>query len=106
GGKLYRMPLGGTVEELDPTTLAVVRTFQVPSHEQNDDPGLAADDSGHLYYRPDRFAIYRIDIGSGQVTKFVDLPWSEVITRIEWGFGSLWVTNFNADTVWRINTAM
>src|SRR5215831_11756786 len=53
GGKLYRMPSNGQIAELDPTTLAVVKTYAAPAHEINNDPAMVADESGHLYYRPD-----------------------------------------------------
>ena len=105
GGRLYRMPNDGALAELDPTTLAVVRTYSVPPHEDGD-PALAADDAGHLYYRPDYTHLYRVDIASGQVENFLDLPWEETPTGLAWGFGSLWVTNFGQDTVWRVNTTI
>lgn len=105
GGKVYRVPSDGKLAELDPVTLAVVRTYTVPPHE-GVDPTLAADDAGHLYYRPDYTHLYRVDIASGVVDMFLELPWAETPTDIAWGFGSLWLTNFNQDTVWRINTTL
>ncbi len=104
GGKLYRVPQDGKLAELDPATLAVVRTYAVPPHE-GVDPALVADDSGHLYYRPDQTHLYRLDLASGVVDMFLDLPWAETPTGLAFGFGSLWVTNFGQDTVWRVNTA-
>jgi outer membrane protein assembly factor BamB len=105
GGRLYRMPSDGALAELDPVTLAVVKTYTVPPHETGD-PALVADDAGHLYYRPDFTHLYRVDIASGQVESFLDLPWEETPTGLAWGFGSLWVTNFEQDTIWRVNTTI
>jgi len=105
GGRLYRMPSDGTLAELDPTTLATVRTYHVPPHNDGD-PALVADDAGHLYYRPDYTHLYRVDIASGTVDMFLQLPWEETPTGLAWGFGSLWVTNFDQDTVWRVNTTL
>jgi len=105
GGKLYRVPSDGQLAELDPVTLAVVRTYTVPAHE-GVDPTLAADDAGHLYYRPDATNLYRVDLESGAVDLFLELPWGETPTGMAWGFGSLWITNFNQDTVWRVNTTL
>ena len=104
GGHLYRLPQDGTIDELDPVTLATRRTFHVPVH--SDDGGqLVADDSGHLYYRSDVTHLLRIDVASAKVTPFATLPTGEVPTAMAWGFGSLWVTNFDADTVWRLATS-
>jgi hypothetical protein len=105
GGKLYRMPMDGQLAELDPVTLAPIHTYTVPKHEDGD-PALVADDSGHLYYRPDYMKLYRIDIASGAVDMFLQLPWEETPTGLAWGFGSLWITNFDADSVWRVNTSV
>ena len=105
GGKLYRMPMDGQLAELDPVTLAPVHTYTVPKHEDGD-PALVADDSGHLYYRPDYMKLYRIDIASGAVDMFLQLPWEETPTGLAWGFGSLWITNFEDDNVWRVNTSV
>ena len=66
---------------------------------------VTADDSGHLYYRSDYKTLYRVDTATGTVAKFLEMPWAEVNTDIEWAFGSLWVTNFNDDTVWRVDTS-
>lgn len=104
GGHLYRMPTDGALAELDPVTLAVRRTFAAPPHLQIDgDPRLVADGNGHLYYRPISTAVYRIDLDSGRVTPLLDLPYGEAITGMAWAFGSLWVSNFDNDTVWRID---
>jgi len=105
GGKLYRMPMDGQLAELDPVTLAPVHTYTVPKHEDGD-PALVADDSGHLYYRPDYMKLYRIDTASGAVDEFLQLPWEETPTGLAWGFGSLWITNFEDDNVWRVNTSL
>lgn len=105
GGRLYRIPSDGSLAELDPKTLAVVHTYHVPPHSDGD-PALVADDSGHLYYRPDYTHLYRVDIESGAVDMFMQLPWEETPTGLAWGFGSLWVTNFDQDTIWRVNTAL
>jgi streptogramin lyase len=105
GGKLYRIPSNGDLAELDPVTLAVVRTYHVPAHGDND-PDLVADDAGHLYYRADNTHIYRVDLASGNVDQFLLLPWEEAPTGMAFGFGSLWITNFDQDTVWRVNTAL
>jgi len=105
GGKLYRVPMDGTLAELDPVTLAVVRTYAVPAHRDGD-PTLVADDAGHLYYRPDKTNVYRVDLASGTVEPFLQLPWQETPTGMAWGFKSLWVTNFNQDTIWRVNTTL
>ena len=48
---------------------------------------------------------YRIDTATEKVDKLLEMPWAEVNTDIVWAFGSLWVTNFNNDTVWRVNTS-
>ncbi len=61
---------------------------------------------GTSYYRPDWSHLYRVDLASGAVEMFLELRWEEASTDIDWGFGSLWVTNFNQDTVWRINTTL
>jgi DNA-binding beta-propeller fold protein YncE len=104
GGHLYRLPQDGTIDELDPATLATRRTFQVAVHS-NDGGQLVADDSGHLYYRSDVTHVFRIDIASGQAVPFVTLPTGEVPTAMAWGFGSLWITNFDDDTLWRLATS-
>jgi hypothetical protein len=31
------------------------------------------------------------------------LPWSETPRAMAWAFDSLWITNFDADTIWRID---
>jgi DNA-binding beta-propeller fold protein YncE len=106
GGRLYRLPLDGTVAELDPATLTVVRTFRASAHVVEDgDPRLVADDAGHLYYRPTSTAVFRIDLADGAVTPLLDLPHGQAVTGMAWAFDSLWVTNFDDDTVWRINPA-
>jgi DNA-binding beta-propeller fold protein YncE len=105
GGRLYRLPQDGTIDELDPATLATRRTFHVPVHT-NDGGQLVADDSGHLYYRSDVTHVFRIDVATGNVTPFATLPIGEVPTAMAWGFGSLWVTNFDADTLWRLDTSV
>jgi streptogramin lyase len=105
GGKLYRIPMDGQLAELDPVTLAPLHTYTVPKHEDGD-PSLVADDSGHLYYRPEYMKVYRIDTATGAVDLFLQTPWEEVPTAMAWAFGSLWISNFDDDTVWRVNTAM
>ena len=30
----------------------------------------------------------------------------ETPTGLAWGFGSLWVTNLEQDTIWRVNTTI
>jgi hypothetical protein len=104
GGHLYVIHSDGRTEQIDPTTLAVVHTYALPPHG-NSDPQLVGDGSGHLFYRPDSTHLYTVDLGDGKVTPLLELPYSEAITTIAWGFGSLWVTNFDADTVWRLNPA-
>jgi hypothetical protein len=104
GGKLYRLPDDGALAELDPHSLATVKTYQVPKHDDVD-IALVADDSGHLYYRPNWVDVYRITLSTGVVEKFLQTPWEEVNTGMAWAFGSLWITNFTADTVWRVSTA-
>jgi DNA-binding beta-propeller fold protein YncE len=104
GDKLYSIPEDGKLAELDPTTFAVVRTIQVAPHHDTA-IALTADDSGNLYYRSEYQNLYRIDAATGKVDKFLEMPWAEVNTDIVWAFGSLWVTNFNDDTVWRVNTS-
>jgi streptogramin lyase len=106
GGKVYRLPSNGELAELDPTTLAVIKTYHVPPPQGDNGPSLTADDAGHLYYRPDNTHIYRVDLASGSVTPFMQLPWEEAVTGVAFGFGSLWITNFDQDTVWRIDTAL
>ena len=101
GGRLYRMPEDGSLAELDPTTLAVRHAYVVAPHHDAD-PSLVADGSGHLYYRPDTTEVFRIDIASGNVRPFLTLPAGEVATSMAWGFGSLWITNFDDNTVWRV----
>jgi streptogramin lyase len=83
----------------------VIRTYHVPSQTVGD-PALVADDRGHLYYRPDNTHIYRVDLASGHVDTFMQLPWEEAATGLAFGFGSLWITNFNQDTVWRVDTTL
>jgi hypothetical protein len=102
GGHLYVIHSNGKTEQIDPTTLAVVKTYQLAPHGDSD-PQLVADDSGHLYYRPDTMHVFRVDTADGTVRPLLDLPSAEAITTIAWGFGSLWITNFDADTVWRVN---
>lgn len=102
GGRVYRIPEDGTLAELDPKTLTVRRTFHVPPHHDGD-PVLVADGSGHLYYRPDYTHVYTVDRDSGSVQLLLTLPWSETPTAMAWAFDSLWVTNFDADTIWRID---
>jgi DNA-binding beta-propeller fold protein YncE len=105
GGKLYRMPQDGTIDELDPATLATRQTIKVAVHS-NDGAALIADNTGHLYYRPDTTHVFRIDTATGTVAPFLTLPAAEVPTSMAWGFGSLWITNFNDDTVWRIDPTL
>lgn len=102
GGHVYRMPEDGSLAELDPRTLGVVRTYRVPEHHDVD-PLLVADDSGHLYYRPDTMHVYVVDRESGSVHLLLTLPSAETPTSMAWAFGSLWVTNFDDDTVWRVD---
>lgn len=105
-GKLYRLPESGALAEIDPTNLAVLKTIQVSPHYDTA-IALTADDSGNLYYRSDFETIYRIDTTTGKVEKLMDkLPWAEFSSDMLWAFGSLWVTNFSDDTVWRIDTSM
>jgi DNA-binding beta-propeller fold protein YncE len=104
GGRLYRIPRDGSLASLDPKTLAVTHTFRVPQHlEADGEPQLVADDKGHLFYRPDIKHVYRIDIATGTVKQILELPYAEANTAMAWAFGSLWVTNFDADTVWRVD---
>ena len=105
GGRLYRLPQDGTIDELDPVTLATRRTFHVAVHS-NDGGQLVADDSGHLYYRSDVTHVFRIDIASGTSALFATLPTGEVPTAMAWGFGSLWITNFDDDTLWRLDGSL
>lgn len=102
GGRLYVMHEDGRLQELDPGTLAVRKTYQVAAHHDVD-PLLVADDAGHLYYRPDTMHVFQVDTASGQVRPFLTLPSAEVPTQMAWAFGSLWVTNFDADTIWRVD---
>ncbi len=102
GGKLYRIPQDGALAELDPVTLAVRRTITIPKHTDGD-PALVGDESGHLYYRPDYTHVYRVDLKTGAVKLLITVPWSETPTGMAWAFGSLWITNFTSDTVWRVD---
>ncbi len=56
-----------------------------------------------VYYRPDYTHVYRVDVNSGAVRLLMMLPWSETPTEMAWAFGSLWITNFDTDTVWRVD---
>lgn len=102
GGRLYRIGSDGTLDELDPATLDVRRSFKVAPYLDGD-PSLVADDSGHLYYRPDATHVYDVDTADGKVTLLLTLPWAEVSTTMAWAFGSLWITNFDDDTIWRVD---
>jgi streptogramin lyase len=103
GGHLYRVPADGSLAELDPTSLAVLRTYQVPAHRPEDgDPSLVGDGAGHLFYRPDSTHLYQVDLADGAVTSLLELPHAQATTGMAWAFGSLWVTNFGVDTIWRI----
>jgi len=103
GGHLYRVPADGSLAELDPTSLAVLRTYQVPAHRPEDgDPSLVGDGAGHLFYRPDSTHLYQVDLADGTVTSLLELPHAQATTGMAWAFGSLWVTNFGVDTIWRI----
>lgn len=102
GGRVYRLPEDGTLAELDPVTLAVRQTYHVPPHTDGD-PLLVADESGHLYYRPDSVHVYQVDRDSGAVRLLLTLPFGETPTAMAWAFGSLWITNFDDDTIWRVN---
>jgi len=105
GGRLYRLPEDGSLAELDPQTLAVVRTFVLPPHHDVD-PLLVGDGAGHLYYRPDTMHVFTLDLGSGAVTPLLTLPSAETPTSMAWAFGSLWITNFDDDTVWRVDPSV
>ena len=100
GGKLYSLPSNGKLNELDPTTLTVRRTLQLPEHGDAD-PQLVAAPDGTLYYRPTSNQVYRVDPVRGTVVPFATLPYAEAVTVMAVAFGSLWVTNFDNDTVFR-----
>jgi hypothetical protein len=100
------MPSDGALAELDPVTLAVVKTYQVPPHETGDPAPGGRRRPGHLYYRPDFTHLYRVDIATrpgGHLhgpAGVGDADWPRL------GLRSLWVTNFEQDTIWRVNTAI
>jgi hypothetical protein len=101
GGKTYRIWPDGSMEELDATTLEVRRSFHLPP-VANGDPVLVADNAGHLFYRPDSTHVYQVgDDGTAQL--LLTLPAAETPTAMAWAFGSLWITNFDDDTVWRVD---
>jgi hypothetical protein len=101
GGKLYRIWPDGSLEELDATTLDVRRSFHLPP-VANGDPVLVADTTGHLFYRPDSTHVYQVgDDGTAQL--LLTLPAAETPTAMAWAFGSLWITNFDDDTLWRVD---
>ena len=74
----------------------------MPPHS-NGDPQLVGDGAGHLYDRPDSSHVDRVDLASGAVKLVLTMPVSEVPTGMAWGFGSLWVTNFDGDIIRRVD---
>jgi len=103
GSDLYRVPDSGAITQLDPSTLKPVLTIQAPKHSDDWNWAITGDGHGHLWYRPDYTHIYSVDIATRQVTLLMTLPWEEVPTGIHYAFGSLWITNYDTDTVWRVD---
>jgi hypothetical protein len=100
GGKIYRIWPDGSMQELDPTNLKVLRSYHLPPLAG--DPVLVADNAGHLFFRPDSTHVYQVgDDGTAQL--LLTLPAAETPTAMAWAFGSLWITNFDDDTVWRVD---
>lgn len=104
-GRLYRVPESGLITELDPTTMTTVDTIAAPPHHGDWNWALAGDGKGHLWYRPDYTHLYQVDIVSKKVSLILTLPWEEAPTGIWYAFDSLWVSNFDADTVWRVDVS-
>lgn len=104
GGKLYSLPSNGKLAELDPATLAVRHTLQLPPHGDTD-PARSPPD-GTLFYRPTGTGVYRVDLATETVKPFATLPPAEAVTAMPIAFGSLWVTNFDDDTVFRFAMTM
>ena len=102
-GALYRVPLDGRIIQLDPATLRPIRTIAAPPHHDDWNNALTGDGHGHLWYRPDYTHVYTVDITTGTVRLLATLPWEEVPTGLQYAFGSLWITNFDQDTVWRLD---
>jgi YVTN family beta-propeller protein len=102
-GIFYSISRDGQLTERDPATLAVKRTYAVPKPEG--DISLTADDAGHLYYRSNDTTISRIDTATGTVDLFLTTPPAEAATGITFAFGSLWVTNFSYNTIWRVQVS-
>jgi DNA-binding beta-propeller fold protein YncE len=100
GGDLYRIWPDGSLDELDPKTLAVRRSLTVPPSAG--DPVLVADNAGNLYYRPDSTHVYEVG-PDGTARLLLTLPPAETPTAMAWAFDSLWITNFDDDTVWRVD---
>jgi hypothetical protein len=100
-GTLYSISTDGQLSERNPETLAVVHTYQVPKPE-DDDVSLTGDDSGRLYYRSSSTTVSRIDTKTGTVAPFLTTPHADANTGIAFEFGSLWITNYAANTVWRV----
>ena len=103
GGDLYRVPDSGDITQLDPTTLKPVLTIPAPKHTDDWNWAITGDGHGHLWYRPDYTHLYSVDIATRQVSLLMTLPWEETPTGIRYAFGSLWITNFDNDTVWRVD---
>ena len=45
------------------------------------------------------------DIATKKVSLLMTLPWEESPTGLLYAFGSLWVSNFDRDTVWRVDVS-
>jgi len=103
GTQLYRVPDSGKITQLDPTTLKPVLSIAAPPHLDDWNWAITGDGRNHLWYRPDYTHIYSVDTATRQVTLLMTLPWAEAPTAIRYAFGSLWITNFDADSVWRVD---
>lgn len=102
-GELYRVPSSGEITRLDPVTLKPADVIAAPKHFDDWNWALTGDGHGHLWYRPDYTHLYQVDTATKKVTLLMTLPWEEAPTAIGYAFGSLWITNFDQDTVWRVD---
>jgi len=105
GSDIYRVPDDGRITQLDPVTLKPILVIPAPKHLDDWNWALAGDNHGHLWYRPDYTHVYAVDTATKAVTLLITLPWEESPTGLVYAFGSLWISNFDQDTVWRVDVA-
>jgi DNA-binding beta-propeller fold protein YncE len=101
GDQLFSVSDAG-ISELDPRTLSPVRTIAAPAPAP-EGFALVGDRAGHLYYRPDYTHLYRVDLATAHTESVMTLPWEETPTGLAYAFDSLWVTNFDESTIWRVD---